>query len=333
VKNLLSTKEVAAYLGVNEKMVYSLISEKGLPATKITGKWLFPAHLVEQWVEGSTMNAPKGSLSGTTAFGQPTDPTSDGQTTNSQSGAAPCFAGASDGMLIIAGSNDMLMERTMSLFMQQNPSYLVAFANLGSLEGLRAISRGACHMATSHLMQDDGEDYNFDHTERELKSAPAVVNFCYREQGIVTRVGNPLNITTIRDIADKQLRFVNRATGTGTRLLFDKQLAAANVPPDTVQGYGNVVGRHLDVGLEVVSGKADAGLAIRPVAEMLGLHFIPLRRERFDLIIPHSYYFNKPVQQFLSLLTTPEFQKLVESMPGYDLQRSGRVVFRGDATP
>ena len=134
MKNLLSTKEVASYLGVNEKMVYSLISEKGLPATKITGKWLFPAHLVEQWVERSTMNIPEDTPKQTASGSVPP--------LSIQRPVVP------EETLIIAGSNDLLLEQTIRLFMEKNPEHLVAFANLGSLEGIRAVSRGACHIAT-----------------------------------------------------------------------------------------------------------------------------------------------------------------------------------------
>ena len=180
------------------------------------------------------------------------------------------------------------------------------------------------------MQQEDEEDYNFDHVERELSESPAIINFCYREQGFVTAKGNPHDISSVQGIAEKDLCYVNRSTGTGTRLLFDKELAKYNISVDAICGYANEAARHLDIGLEIVSGRADVGLAIRPVAETLGLGFVPLKYERFDLIIPRAFYFDKPVQQFLATFMTPEFRELVDSMPGYNLQRSGRVLYRGD---
>ncbi|MBG3878568.1 helix-turn-helix domain-containing protein, partial [Desulfovibrio oxamicus] len=126
MKQLLSTREVAKVLGVNEKMVYSLITEKGLPATKVTGKWLFPAHLVEQWLENNTVNHPE------------------------RAGGAVQPGG---GVLVLAGSNDLLLDKAMGLFADLNPGHIAAFANLGSLGGLRAMREGLCHMAASHLME------------------------------------------------------------------------------------------------------------------------------------------------------------------------------------
>lgn len=303
MKHLLSTKEVATYLGVNEKMVYTLISEKGLPATKATGKWLFPSHLVEQWVETRTMNYPRRMES----------------------------SAVEGDVLIVAGSNDILFDRMLGLFMERNPDYLAAFSNVGSLGGLKAARRGQCHIATSHLMEDGHGDYNFSAAAKELDEQPAVVNFCYREQGFVVAPGNPLGFTEAEDILRKKLTVVNRPLGTGTRLLFDTQLASVGADQQAVVGYGNEVSRHMDVGLEVLSGRADTGMAIRPVAAKLGLGFVPVQWERFDLIIPKEHYFDKPVQMFLGLLSEPEFHKLAASMEGYETTKSGRVVYPGEA--
>ena len=121
MKHLLSTREVAQFISVNEKMVYTLVAEKGLPATKITGKWLFPRHLVEQWLEANTINYP--------------EPRRD----------LPPY----EGLLIVAGSNDPLLEKTLNLFNSLHPEHMAVFGNLGSLGGLRALRHHRCHMATS----------------------------------------------------------------------------------------------------------------------------------------------------------------------------------------
>jgi excisionase family DNA binding protein len=302
MKNLLSTREVAQFLGVNEKMVYTLISDKGLPATKVTGKWLFPAHLVEQWVENSTINFPRRHES----------------------------APPAEGVLLVAGSNDILFERTLRLFMDAQPDYIAAFANMGSMGGIKALRRGVCHMATSHLKQEDGAEYNFAHAERELEERPAVVNFCLREQGLLVPRGNPAGISCVADVAGGGLTVANRPLGTGTRLLFDSELAAAGINPARLKGYENEFSRHMDVGLEVLSGRADTAPAIRAVAGLLGLDFIPLGWERFDLLIPRDTFFERHIQLFMGLFTTPEFAALAGQLEGYDTSRTGRVVFPGE---
>lgn len=303
MKHLLSTREVAQFISVNEKMVYTLVAEKGLPATKITGKWLFPRHLVEQWLEANTINYP--------------EPRRD----------LPPY----EGLLIVAGSNDPLLEKTLNLFNGQHPEHIAVFGNLGSLGGLRALRHHRCHMAASHLMQD-GDDYNFDFAARELEQAPAVVNFCRREQGILVADGNPLGLRTVADLARPGVRIVNRPNTTGTRLLLDRELEQAGLDGPSIEGYHNEVARHLDVGLEIVGGRADAGPGIRAVAGLLGLDFIPLRWERYDLLVTKKRFFDPGVQLFLGLLPDKAFQDLAATLDGYDVSLSGKMVFPAERT-
>lgn len=298
-KNLLNTREIAEFLDINEKMVYSLIGDKGLPATKVTGKWLFPRHLVEQWLENQTVNFPEVA-----------DP-------------LPPY----HGLLIISGSNDILLDRTLSLFHRLHPEHVAVFGNLGSLGGIRALRRNLCHMASSHLLQENEEEYNFDFAGKELGKVPAVVNFCYREQGLLIRKGNPKGIRSIADLGKPDLRIVNRPMGTGTRLLLDGELEKAGIQGDEIEGYGHELQRHLDVGLSVLSGKTDAGPGIMAVAGLLNLDFLSLRWERYDLIILKERFFEQGVQLFLGLLHHPAFKELARDLAGYNLDRSGEMVF------
>jgi len=299
MKKLLSTKEVAEFLNVNEKMVYSLVSEKGLPATKITGKWLFPKHLVEQWVEANTINYPDN--------GVPLPPY--------------------EGLLIITGSNDPLLDRAMSLFNTHQTDQIAVFANLGSMGGLTALRRQLCHIASSHLLQEDESEYNFDFAFKELDQMPAIVNFCRREQGILVQKGNPKKISAAADLARKGVKIVNRSLSTGTRLLLDRELKKAGISGEKIEGYSYEVSRHLDVGLEILSGRADAGPGIRAVAGLLDIDFIPLRWERFDLMISKERFFDEGIQRFLGLLHEKEFREIATLLEGYDVNLGGKMVF------
>lgn len=305
MKRLLSTKEVAQFLDVNEKMVYTLIAEKGLPATKITGKWLFPRHLVEQWVETNTANYPDAAT------------------------RLPPY----QGLLVIAGSNDPLLDRTIFLFNALHSNHVAVFGNLGSMGGLRALRRNLCHMASSHLLQDNEAEYNFDFASKELDVIPAVVNFCKREQGILTRKDNPEKISAVADLARPGLRIINRPLGTGTRLLLDRELKKAGINGEKIDGYHNEVHRHLDIGLEILAGRADAGPGIRAVAEILDIGFVPLRWERYDLMISRERFFDEGVQLFLGLLHEDAFRELVTDNSGYDLELSGKMVYPASNSP
>ncbi|GBC59466.1 DNA-binding protein [Desulfonema ishimotonii] len=302
MKELLSTKEVAKFLDINEKMVYSLISEKGLPATKITGKWLFPRHLVEQWIEAHTINYPEPSTH------------------------LPPY----HGLLIITGSNDPLLDRAVSLFNSRFPDHVAVFGNLGSMGGLRALRQNLCHMASSHLLQDNEEEYNFDFATEALDRTPAIINFCRREQGFLVRKGNPKKITAIEDFAQPGLCMVNRPLGTGTRLLFDRELAKAGIRGEKIEGYAVEISRHLDVGLEILAGRADIAPGIRPIASLLDLDFIPLRWERYDLLVTRERFFDQGVQLLIGMLHEKQFRAIAGEMEGYDVSLSGKMVFPGE---
>lgn len=297
-RELLSTREVAAFLKVNEKMVYSLVADKGLPATKVTGKWLFPKHLVEQWIENNTTNYPQ-SVDRLATY---------------------------EDLIILAGSNDILLDRFISLY-NRSSDRLAVFGNLGSMGGIHALRKSLCHIATSHLMQENDKEYNFNIASRELDKMPVVVNFCRRRQGLLVAKGNPKGLSGLEELSRKDLILVNRPLGTGTRLLLDNELKKAGISGDQLEGYDREVTKQLDVGLEILSGRADVGPGIEAVACLLGLDFLPIRWERFDLLIHKDYFFDKAIQQFLALLHDKKFRTLADATGGYDYSLSGKMIF------
>ncbi len=295
----LTTREVAKILHVNDKMVYTLVNDKGLPATKVTGKWLFPKRLVEEWLETHILNYRR-----------------------------PDWAGPStNGVLLLAGSDDPLLQRTLTLFHAREPETIAFFANLGSMGGLKCLRRGICHIGVCHLLQDDNQEYNFDFAQRELAQAPVFVNFSRRRQGLLLQPGNPKGITGVADLAREGVRIINRPLGTGTRLLLDYEIARSAVTSSQIAGYRQEVSRHLDAGLEVFAGRADAAPAIEAVAGLLGLDFLPLRWERFDLLIDRERFFEPPIQSFISLLHEQAFRDLAASFAGYDVSLCGKMLF------
>jgi putative molybdopterin biosynthesis protein len=295
---LLSTRETADFLNVNEKLVYSLIADKGLPATKVTGKWLCPKHLVEQWIENNTTNFPQGVD----------------------------HLSAYKDLIVIAGSNDLLLDKFISLY-NRNPDNLAVFGNLGSMGGIQALRRNICHIAASHLMQESEDDYNFAIAQHELDEMPVVVNFCKRQQGLLLSKNNPKGVGGVGDLARKNIKIINRPLGTGTRLLLDTELKKAGLSGKQVEGYDLEVNKHLDVGLEILSGRADAGPGIEAVASLLGLDFLPIRQERFDLLVHKDHFFDKSIQHFLGLLHDQEFKTMVSETDGYDHSLSGKMIF------
>jgi len=266
----------------------------------VTGKWIFPRHLVEQWLENQTINYPE------------------------PSGPLPPY----HGLLIIVGSNDILLDRIISLFNRLHKDHVAVFGNVGSMGGLKALGSDLCHVASSHLLQEDEQEYNFDFAREELKGkSPVLVNFCRREQGLLAAKGNPKKISRVSDLGQPGIKIANRPEGTGTRLLLDRELERAGLKGSQIEGYQQEFRSHLDVAMEVFSGRVDAALAIRPVANLLGLDFIPLRWERYDLLISKEHFFEQGVQLFLGLLHEPQFREMAEKLDGYDLSLCGKMVF------
>ena len=300
MNRLLTTKEVAEFLSIHEKMVYTLVAEKALPATKIAGKWLFPHYLVEQWVENNTINFP--------AHIRP--------------------LASNQRLIVLAGSNDILLDKTITLFNRSFKGHLAVFGNIGSLGGVQALRNNLCHIAASHLIQDDEADYNFQFAAQEFAVMPVVVNFCRRLQGLLFRKNNPREIVSVADLGRPGMRMVNRSLGTGTRLLLDRELQKVGIRGDAITGYNVEVARHMDVGLEILAGRADVGPGIEAVAGALDLGFLPLRWERFDLLVSREEFFEQAVQSFFGLLQSEPFKEAGRAIPGYDLNQAGKIVFQ-----
>jgi excisionase family DNA binding protein len=301
MKSLMNTKEVSQYIGINEKKIYSLITAEGLPATKVTGKWLFQRHLVDRWLEHHTENYP----------------------------AAEKTPDTYRNLLVITGSNDLLLDQLLEVFARRHPLPLPLFSNLGSMGGIRALKENLCHICSCHLLEPEGDEYNFAYVEEEFGNDVVLVNFCKRLQAVVLPRGNPKGIKELADLSSGRLRIANRKKGTGTRLLLDQELERQGVSGDQIPGYETEFARHLDVALEVLAERADAGLAIAAVAEMLGLDQVPVCWERYDFIMRKDVFFSRDVQMLLALLRDEEFLRLSDKFSGYDLSLSGQVVFRG----
>jgi putative molybdopterin biosynthesis protein len=153
-----------------------------------------------------------------------------------------------------------------------------------------------------------------------------VVNLFHRELGLVVWTGNPRKLGGVGDLGRRGLRFVNRQAGSGTRAFTDEALAAAGVETAGVVGYREEVSTHWEVALRILRGEADVGVAARAVAGALSLGFVPLTRERFDLVIPKESFFRPPVQALLEAIRSERFRRGLERLGGYDWAQTGRVL-------
>ena len=296
-KPFIDTREAAQYLGINEKQIYTLINDRKLPGTKITGKWLFPRHFIDRWVEAHVANVPEGHP----------------------------FLDRAQGLLLIAGSDDLLLSRLISLYRERFPNTIPLQSKAGSTEGLMALKRGLCHIACVHLINPGDDDYNTSHLRENFGDNVIAVVFARRQQGIILPAGNPEAISSLNDIIERDIRWISRKTGTGTRLLQDRltdSLGSGSSPFDTDLTSDS----HMEVALAVHRGDAGAGLGIEAVAALTGLDFLPLSEERFDLAIRKDIFFSDQVQDLLGLLRHGEIRKVAAELRGYDISDAGKIL-------
>jgi putative molybdopterin biosynthesis protein len=208
----------------------------------------------------------------------------------------------------------------------------ISSSHVGSMGGLMAIKKGACHMAGAHLLDPVDGSYNISYIQKYLPGQRVwLINLVMRDQGLIVPKGNPKNIQSIEDLKDKTLMFINRQPGSGTRILFDYKLKTLGLSPDDIAGYENDEYTHMSVAVSVLSGRADAGLGIHAAAQALELDFVPVVTEEYDLIIPDRFYHTQKIQVLLETIQSNEFQDRVMSLGGYSIENTGKVMYRSDA--
>jgi len=229
--------------------------------------------------------------------------------------------------IVAIGSHDMTLDLLAQFLAEAEPHRRLASANVGSLGGLVALKRGEAHLAGAHLLDPETGDYNRTYVAQYLPGREVVlVTLVGRTQGLIVAPGNPKGITSFEELAREDVRFVNRQRGSGTRLLLDYELGQRSVAPDLIAGYDREEYTHLAVAAAVASGVADCGLGVLAAARALGLDFVPLADERYDLVIPQVYYESSLLAPLLNLLNDASFQAAVAALPGYDTEPMGHVV-------
>ncbi len=238
---------------------------------------------------------------------------------------------AIESTVVAIGSHDMTLDLLASHIRRRCPQMSLASSNVGSMGGLMALARGEAHIAGSHLLDESTGEYNLAFIRRFLKGRSiVVVNLVQRIQGLILPRGNPKNISTLADLTTRDVSFINRQRGSGTRLLLDYKLAQLGVEPSDIQGYDREEYTHLAVAAAVAGGRADASLGILSAANTMGLDFVPLLQEQYDLVIPVERYESERVQFLLSVIRSDAFRMDVDALGGYDTSTMGRVVARLD---
>ena len=231
--------------------------------------------------------------------------------------------------VVCIGSHDNALDLLANILKKKYPRLSLSSAHVGSMGGLMALKRGEAHFAGTHLLSEETGEYNVPFIKRLLSDKKIVlINLVYREQGLLVLKGNPKNIKGFKDLTRDDVIFVNRQAGAGTRLLTDKCLKELSINPKDVKGYEREEYTHMGVASAVITGIADTGLAILASAKALGLDFIPVAKERYDLAIPREFLETDMLQNLLNIIRVDkEFRETVEGLGGYDVSDMGKVMY------
>lgn len=287
----LTTKEVAAYLRINEKRVYALVNEGKIPATRVGGKWLYPRDLLDEWLGKSTQIPPGGLV-----------------------------YSLLDQMLLLQGSDDPVLRRAIRLF-QSETGFPVLSATVGSTQGLVSLEHGMVHMASCHL--------DLQQIEKQLSSMDGycLIHLFERQQGLFYDSHKLGKHSDMDGVLQKGIRFAMRQAGSGTHKLSLSLLEKTGLKQADILEVGPFY-THAELARAIISQRADVGLGIQCAAETpqgSGLEFIPYQRESFHLAMPLAVVSHDSTARFLDFLFTHIPDKLDIRYRGYDFSKLGQI--------
>lgn len=300
-------EEVAKILKITRFTVYEMIKRGDLRAYRIGRKVRVEAADLEQFIRSGKSGTSR-ELAETTA----------------KTGQAEYLR---EDELILCGQ-DIILDILARHLQQTQPQLRVLRSYIGSIDGLLAMYNGRANAVSVHLWDSDSDTYNTPYVRRFLTGfRTIVINLAFRLEGFYVSRGNPKDIADWRDLTRADLRFVNRERGSGARVLLDEKLRQLHMEPERIQGYDCEERSHLAVASHVARGGADVGLGIEKAAlQVREIEFIPLQKERYDLVIRKSDREKPPFAALLAILRSRAFRDEVQGMGGYDLSRTGEIV-------
>jgi molybdate transport repressor ModE-like protein len=197
----------------------------------------------------------------------------------------------------------------------------------GSVDAIRALNEGRCVMAGFHTLQHPAPGSLAEQVYKPLlqPGQHKIIGFAQRTQGLMVAPGNPLGLQCLKDLKAGPARFVNRALGTGTRVVLDELLAQNGLLPGDIRGYEHTEPSHTAAAQAIASGAADVGLGIEIAAHARGLDFVPLVQEYYHLVCLKSALVEPAIAAFLTLLQSARWQHQLGATVGYAPHHSGEI--------
>ncbi|WP_415901204.1 substrate-binding domain-containing protein [Neptuniibacter sp. QD29_5] len=292
----MNVKQLADYLHLNEKKVYAMAAEGEIPATKLTGKWLFPKSLVDRWLLES------------------------------------CHSGMMADRLLLSGSDDPLLQATANRLTQHlRTKALFSYTVTGTKLGLELLAQGHADACAIHWGRAEESDVRHPALLQQFSQSKhwILVHLFNRSQGLIVR---PMDLERMQDpneALDYSTRWVTRQEGAGSQRFLNEWLAGHAFPQDQLT-VGSVAFSEREVASLIAKGEADIGPGTLSAAREFGLGFIPVCDESFDLVVPRNVYFRNLLQNLFEFLQSPEGLSLAQRLQGYDLSRCGRLIWSSD---
>lgn len=310
----LTPLEVAEILKITKNTVYELIKRGELPAYKVGKKLRIDKEDIENYI-----NNQKGTTSSVNKPQKKEISVNEPDTDNE--------INSNDKNIIICGQ-DMILDILGRNLETSLPSVKSYRSYMGSYNGLFNLYNNKVSITSAHLWDWETSEYNVSFVKKLLPGIPCViVNLAYRMQGFYVQKGNPKNIKGWEDLNREDLSYINRERGCGVRVLLDGKLREFNIPSSSVNGYNYEESSHLSVASSIARGKGDFGLGIEKVAKQIdNIDFIPLQKERYDLVIKKENLENPAYKEILNIINSDDFKGELEGLGGYDLKDTGKII-------
>ncbi|MFK2827034.1 helix-turn-helix transcriptional regulator [Bacillus sp. B190/17] len=303
-----TTEEIAQLLKVSKLTVYDLIKKGELPAYRVGRQMRVDAHDLESYKE----NAKSGTRG--KRIGLPME-------------SEEYMPIAHASRQIIISGQDISLDILANYIEKDLKGCRPLRSYAGSLNSLISMYQGEADIVSTHLFDGDTGEYNVPYIRRILVGRSyIVVNFLSRWEGFYVTKGNPKNLHSWTDLTKPEIKMVNREKGSGARVLVDEQLRIQGISPEQVNGYEIEESSHIGVAGKVATGEADVGVGIEKAAHIVGVDFIPLIKERYDLVILKTIQNKALIDHLLQILRSDSFQKEIQAIGGYDLSQMGQIM-------
>lgn len=329
-----TTEEIARLLKISKLKVYDLIKKGELPSYRVGKQMRVDLSDLEAYKQNSR-NASAGGPQGGVTAGAPSPPATPFVLPSATFSAPLHLAqpgghtGKSAGLNVVITGQDMSLDILASHLERSQPSTRPLRSYAGSLDSLIAMYHGESDIVSTHLLDGDTGEYNLPYIRKLLVgSSYIVIHLLARSAGLYVQKGNPKNIRSWADLQQQELKLINRERGSGARVLLDEQLRLHGIRAVDLSGYNTEENSHLAVAGRVARGEADVGIGTEKAAKIIeGLEFIPLIKERYDLVMLKKPENEPWISAVIDILRSPAFKNELSSIHSYDLTDTGEIIY------